>query len=42
MDESEMRRRKAEIIDAMYRAVKDFAGEEPQNDDLTAVVVRKL
>ncbi len=31
-----------EIIRAMYHAVRDFAGEMVQNDDLTAVVVRKL
>ncbi len=31
-----------EIIGAMHRAVKNFVGEEPQTDDLTAVVVRKL
>ncbi len=31
-----------EIIRAMYHAVRDFAGEVLQNDDLTAVVVRKL
>ncbi len=31
-----------EIIRAMYNAVKTFAGEVPQSDDLTAVVVRRL
>ncbi len=31
-----------DIIRAMYRAVKQFAGSEPQSDDLTALVVRKL
>ncbi len=30
-----------EIIRALYRAVRDFAGEVPQNDDLTALVIRK-
>ncbi len=32
----------AEIIQAMYDAVIDFVGEAPQNDDLTALVIRKL
>ena len=31
-----------EIIRAMHAAVTDFAGDVAQNDDLTAVVVRKL
>ncbi len=31
-----------EIIAAMHNAVISFAGEVPQNDDLTALVVRKL
>ena len=31
-----------EIIRAMYVAVRRFVGEVPQNDDLTALVVRKL
>ncbi len=31
-----------EIIRALYRAVRSFAGDEPQSDDLTALVVRKL
>ncbi len=30
-----------EIIRDLYRAVKEFVGDVPQNDDLTAVVVRK-
>ena len=31
-----------EIIRAMYTAVTRFAGDVPQNDDLTALVIRKL
>ncbi len=31
-----------EIIRAMYVAVRQFVGEVPQNDDLTALVIRKL
>ncbi|MEM7582234.1 MAG: GAF domain-containing SpoIIE family protein phosphatase [Acidobacteriota bacterium] len=31
-----------ELIATLHRAVVDFAGEVPQNDDLTALVVRKL
>ncbi len=31
-----------EIIEAMYKAVQRFAGDAPQTDDLTALVIRKL
>ena len=30
------------MVDALYRAVKDFAGDAPQLDDATAVIVRVL
>ena len=31
----------AEIIHGLHEAVQSYAGDEPQNDDLTALVVRK-
>ena len=31
-----------ELIRSMYQAVRTFAGDVPQNDDLTALVIRKL
>ena len=31
-----------DIIRSMHQAVLDFAGDEPQNDDLTALIIRKL
>ena len=31
-----------EIIDAMHTAVRRFAGDAPQSDDLTALVIRRL
>jgi sigma-B regulation protein RsbU (phosphoserine phosphatase) len=31
-----------EIIDALYQAVRDFAGDEPQHDDITVVITKVL
>jgi len=31
----------AEIISALYKAVIDFSGGTKQNDDLTAVVIKR-
>jgi sigma-B regulation protein RsbU (phosphoserine phosphatase) len=29
------------VLDAFQKAVKDFAGSQPQNDDITIIVVQK-
>ncbi len=31
-----------DLIQTLYRAVLGFAGDSPQRDDLTAVVIKKL
>jgi serine phosphatase RsbU (regulator of sigma subunit) len=37
----EHRRRSArEIVDAIFDAVSEFRGNQPQNDDMTAVAVK--
>lgn len=28
------------IVDALYRAVREFAGERPQEDDITETVIK--
>ena len=40
--ENERRRNPGEIIDALVQAVNSFSGDTPQDDDITAVVIKRL
>jgi serine phosphatase RsbU (regulator of sigma subunit) len=32
----------SEIVQALYRAVRDFSPNAPQNDDVTAIVIKVI